>query len=73
VHFEGIEPGDKRTLLAEARDLVQAFAEESEAFRQRWRAACMDARVEYRFVSTDMPPSDVLHTFLADRQNQARR
>jgi uncharacterized protein (DUF58 family) len=73
VHFEGVEPGDKRTLLAEARDLTQAFAEESEAFRQRWRAACMDAQVEYRFVSTDMPPSEVLHTFLADRQNPARR
>lgn len=73
VHFEGMEPGDPRTLLAEARDLVQAFAEESEAFRQRWRASCMEAQVEYRFVSTDMPPSEVLRSFLADRQHPGRR
>jgi uncharacterized protein (DUF58 family) len=73
VHFEGMEPGDDRTLLAEARDLVQAFAEESEAFRQRWRAACLEAQVEYRFVSTDSPPADVLRAFLADRQTSVRR
>lgn len=73
VYFEGMEPSDKRTLLAEARDLAQAFAEESEAFRQRWRALCLEAQVEYRFVSTDMPPADVLRAFLADRQNPARR
>jgi uncharacterized protein (DUF58 family) len=73
VHFEGMEPGDSRTLLAEARDLVQAFAEESEAFRQRWRAACLEAQVEYRFVSTDMPPADILRAFLADRQTSVRR
>jgi uncharacterized protein (DUF58 family) len=73
VHFEGMEPGDGRTLLAEARDLVQAFAEESEAFRQRWRAACLEAQVEYRFVSTDMPPADILRAFLAERQTTVRR
>lgn len=73
VYFEGVEPGDSRTLLAEARDLVQAFAEESEAFRQRWRRTCLEAQIEYRFVSTDMPPSDVLRAFLADRQGPARR
>jgi uncharacterized protein (DUF58 family) len=73
VYFEGVEPGDKRTLLAEARDLVQAFAEESESFRQRWRATCLEARVEYRFVSSDMPPADVLRSFLAERQGPARR
>jgi uncharacterized protein (DUF58 family) len=73
VHFEGLEPSDKRTLLAEAQDLVQAFAEESEAFRRRWRAACLEAQVEYRFVSTDVPPAEALRAFLADRQSPARR
>jgi uncharacterized protein (DUF58 family) len=73
VRFEGMEPGDGRTLLAETRDLAQAFAEESEAFRQRWRAISLDAQIEYRFVSTDMPPAEVLRTFLADRQNPARK
>jgi uncharacterized protein (DUF58 family) len=73
VHFEGMEPGDTRTLLAEAGELVQAFAEESEAFRGRWRAACLEARVEYRFARTDAPPAEILRGFLADRQSPARR
>jgi uncharacterized protein (DUF58 family) len=73
VHFEGMEPGDPRTLLAEARDLAQAFGEESEAFRQRWRATCLEGQIEYRFASTDVPPAEILRTFLADRQTPARR
>ena len=73
VHFEGMEPSDTRTLLAEAGELAQAFAEESEAFRGRWRAACLEARVEYRFVRTDAPPAEILRGFLADRQSPARR
>jgi uncharacterized protein (DUF58 family) len=73
IHFEGMEPSDTRTLLAEARDLVQAFAEESEAFRHHWRATCLEAQVEYRFASTDVPPAEILRAFLADRQRPARR
>jgi uncharacterized protein (DUF58 family) len=67
MFFEGMEPGDKRTLLAEARDLAQAFREESASFRERWRTTCLEARVEYRFARTDIPPSEILHAFLADR------
>jgi uncharacterized protein (DUF58 family) len=67
MFFEGMEPGDSRTLLAEARDLAQAFREESAAFRQRWRSACLEARVEYRFGRTDIPPAELLHAFLAER------
>jgi len=73
IHFEGMEPGDSRTLLAEARDLAQAFGEESEALRARWRAACLEAQIEYRFASTDQPPAEVLRNFLAERQSPARR
>jgi len=73
VHFEGMEPSDTRTLLAEAGELAQAFAEESEAFRGRWRAACLEAQVEYRFARTDAPPAEILRAFLADRQSPARR
>jgi uncharacterized protein (DUF58 family) len=73
IHFEGMEPSDTRTLLAEARDLAQAFAEESEAFRARWRAACLEAQVEYRFASTDAPPAEILRAFLDERQRPARR
>lgn len=73
IFFEGMEPGDKRTLLAEASDLAQAFGEESAAFRQRWRASCLEAQVDYRFARTDAPPAEVLRAFLADRQGSVRR
>jgi uncharacterized protein (DUF58 family) len=65
--FEGMEPGDSRTLLAEASDLVRAFREESAQFRQRWRTTCLEARVEYRFARTDRPPAEALHAFLTER------
>jgi uncharacterized protein (DUF58 family) len=67
MFFEGMEPGDGRTLLAEASDLCQAFREESASFRERWRNVCLEARVEYRFARTDIPPSEILHAFLAGR------
>jgi uncharacterized protein (DUF58 family) len=73
VHFEGMEPSDTRTLLAEAGELAQAFAEESETFRGHWRAACLEARVEYRFARTDAPPAEILRAFLADRLSPTRR
>lgn len=73
MFFEGMEPGDRRTLLADARDLVAAFGEESAAFRARWRATCLEARVEYRFARTDAPPGELLRAFLADRQGSVRR
>ena len=44
MFFEGMEPGDGRTLLAEAADLREAFREESLAFRERWRQACLEVR-----------------------------
>ena len=67
MFFEGVEPGDGRTLLADARDLASAFREESAAFRQRWQSLGRDARVEYRFARTDVPPAELLHPFLAER------
>lgn len=67
MFFEGMEPGDTRNLLAEARDLAPAFREESARFRQRWQSLCLDARVEYRFARTDVPPAEILHLFLAER------
>ncbi len=72
VHFEAMEPGDGRTLLAEAADLRDAFRRESRAFRERWRQACLESRVEYRFVSTADPPAEALRAFLAGRQRPGR-
>ena len=70
MFFEGMEPGDSRTLLAEASDLAHAFREESAIFRERWRTTCLESRVEYRFARTDTPPAEVLHAFLSDRSGR---
>lgn len=67
MFFEGLEPGDGRTLLAEARELTSAFREESASFRQRWQRFGREARLEYRFARSDMPPAELLHPFLAER------
>jgi uncharacterized protein (DUF58 family) len=72
TEFEGMEPEDGRRLLVDPRDLAASFARESLALRERWRLACLEAQVEYRFATTAMPPSEVLRAFLFDRQ-KARR
>jgi uncharacterized protein (DUF58 family) len=72
TEFEGLEPEDARRLLVDPRDLAASFARESLALRERWRLACLEARVEYRFATTATPPAEVLRGFLFDRR-RARR
>ena len=57
THFEGMEPDDERRLLCDPRDLAVSFRRESLALRERWRLACLEARVEYLFATTDLPPA----------------
>ena len=66
--FEGLEPEDARRLLVDPRDLAASFRRESLALRERWRLACLEGRVEYRFATTDEAPADVLRAFLFGRQ-----
>jgi uncharacterized protein (DUF58 family) len=73
VHFEGMEPADGRTLLAQAADLRIAFARESLAFRERWRKACLEAQIDYRLARTADPPAEVLRSFLSQRQRVRSR
>jgi len=73
THFEGVEPEDERRLLADPRELRLAFRRESEAFRDRWRETCVEARVEYALATTDTPPSEVLRRFLFARQRTRPR
>ena len=70
--FEGMEPNDSRSLLAEAADLREAFREESKAFRERWRLHCLESGVEYRFATTKDSPAEILRGFLGARR-RARR
>jgi uncharacterized protein (DUF58 family) len=70
--FEGLEPEDARRLLVDPRDLAASFARESLALRERWRLACLEARVEYRFTTTTAPPAEVLREFLFDRRRTRR-
>jgi uncharacterized protein (DUF58 family) len=73
THFEAMEPDDARVLLADPRELRAAFRRESAAFRARWRAACVEARVEYQLAVTDTPPAEVLRRFLFARQRLRAR
>src|SRR4029079_18992140 len=66
--FEGLEPEDARRLLVDPRDLAASFARESAALRERWRTICVEARVDYWFVTTSEPPDEVLRAFLFARQ-----
>jgi uncharacterized protein (DUF58 family) len=72
THFEGIEPEDTRRLLCDPRDLAASFRRESLALRERWRQSCLEARVEYQFATTDLPPAHVLRSFLFARQRTRR-
>ena len=72
TEFAGVEPDDVRRLLVDPRDLAASFARESLALRERWRLACLEAGVEYRFATTATPPAEVLRSFLFDR-GRARR
>ena len=72
TEFAGVEPDDARRLLVDPRDLAASFARESLALRERWRLACLEAGVEYRFATTATPPAEVLRAFLFDR-GRARR
>jgi uncharacterized protein (DUF58 family) len=72
TEFEGVEPEDGRRLLVDPRDLAASFARESLALRERWRLACLEARVEYRFATTSTPPAQVLRAFLFDRRRGRR-
>ncbi len=68
THFEGVEPGDGRRLLADPHDLRAAFRRESLALREKWRLRCLEARAEYRFTTTNTPPTTVLRDLLMARQ-----
>jgi uncharacterized protein (DUF58 family) len=70
--FEGLEPEDARRLLVDPRDLAASFKRESAALRERWRQTCLEARVEYRFLTTAEPPAEVLRAFLFARQRTRR-
>jgi uncharacterized protein (DUF58 family) len=72
THFEGMEPDDQRRLLVEPRDLAASFRRESLALRERWRLHCVEARVEYLFATTDLPPAHLLRSFLFGRQRGRR-
>ena len=54
-------------------DLRAAFKQESAAFRDRWRLACLETHVEYRFARTDERPANVLREFLVTRQRAGVR
>ncbi|MDX2019860.1 MAG: DUF58 domain-containing protein [Deltaproteobacteria bacterium] len=67
TQFLGMEPGDDRNVVVDAADLRASFAEESAAFRARWRQTCLQAGIEYRLVTTQEPLGGVLRSFIGGR------
>ena len=72
TEFEAMEPGDDRRLLVDPRDLAASFKQASEALRERWRRACIEARAEYQLATTADRPAEVLRSFLFARQRGRR-
>jgi hypothetical protein len=67
MFFEGMEPGDSARCSPRPATWPRPSARNPPIFRERWRTTCLEARVEYRFARTDIPPAEILHAFLADR------
>jgi uncharacterized protein (DUF58 family) len=67
MQFMGVEPGDDRNVVVDAADLRESFRKESAAFQERWRQTCLQAGIEYRLVTTQDSPGNVLRSFIGER------
>lgn len=70
TQFLGVEPNDSRSVVVDASELRQSFAQESAAFRARWRQTCVQAGVDYRSVITNEAPGAVLRAFIGERRQK---
>lgn len=70
TQFLAMEPGDTRNVVVDANELGASFRRESEAFRARWRQTCLQAGIEYRLVTTQEAPAQVLRTFIGGRRRK---
>jgi uncharacterized protein (DUF58 family) len=71
LEFEDVESG--RKILTNGAAIAGAYRTEMEAFRERWRSRCGAYGMDYTPATTDLPPDDVLRTFLLKRGSAPAR
>jgi len=67
--FRSLETG--RKILAEPRAIRESYLSEMRAFLNEVRVTCLEAGMSYRLVTTDMPLSEALASYLADQAGNA--
>jgi uncharacterized protein (DUF58 family) len=71
VEFEDVESG--QTVLTRAATIAPVYRAAMSAFVERWRSRCAGYGVDYTAVVTDLPPDEVLRTYLLRRSRAAAR
>jgi uncharacterized protein (DUF58 family) len=63
--FEDLETGERLRLTPQS--IAAEYREAVSAFVAGYRQACFEYRADYRLVTTDRPPEQVLHEYLSER------
>jgi uncharacterized protein (DUF58 family) len=71
VELEDLESG--RTVLTNAASIAAEYRAAMGAFLQRWRTRCAASGIDYTEAVTDMPPDEVLRSFLLKRSRATAR
>ena len=71
TEFEDVESG--QTVLTRAATIAPAYRAAMSAFLDRWRSRCAAFGIDYTAAVTDMPPDEVLRTYLLKRSGRAAR
>ena len=71
VELEDLENG--RTVLTNAASIAVEYRAAMQAFVQRWRTRCAAYGIDYTEATTDLPPDDVLRSYLLKRSRAAAR
>jgi uncharacterized protein (DUF58 family) len=71
VEFEDVESG--QVVLTNAATIAADYKTAVSAFLERWRARCGTHGIDYTIAFTDMPPEEVLRTYLLRRMAAPRQ
>jgi uncharacterized protein (DUF58 family) len=70
IEFEDLESGE--VVLTSAAGLAEEYTARMSVFREQWRSRCTAEGIDYTPASTDLPPDQVLRTYLLKRPPAAR-
>jgi uncharacterized protein (DUF58 family) len=71
IEFEDVESG--QTVLTRAATVAPTYRAAMSAFVERWRSRCASYGIDYTSAVTDLPPDEVLRTYLLRRSSAAAR